>query len=129
FCSLQNQGEACSHYKIKNCKGICEDLENVALYNGRVTKAIEAFQKEQPSYIIKGKGRTASEFSIILVEQGTYKGFGFIDGSEAIQYFDDFANHITLCNSTFHTTKIIQSYLKKNSKKDVITKKEATMAP
>ncbi len=125
FCSLQSQGEACSHYKIKNCKGICQDNEDVATYNSRVIKAVDAFQKNQASYIIKGKGRSASEFSIILIEQGTYKGFGFIDGSEAIQYFDDFANHITRYNSTYYTTKIIQSYLKKNSNKDIITKKEA----
>ena len=41
------------------------------------------------------------------------------------EYFDDFANHITRYNSTYYTTKIIQSYLKKNSNKDIITKKEA----
>ncbi|MGK0387090.1 MAG: DNA polymerase-3 subunit epsilon [Patiriisocius sp.] len=123
FCSLQTQVTVCSHYKIKNCKGICEDNEDVESYNTRVHEAITTFQNEKPTYIIKGQGRTATECSIILIEQGTYKGFGFIDRSETILHFEDFTNHITRYNSTYHTTKIIQSYHKKYGEKEVVTPK------
>ena len=124
YCSLQGQVNACSHYKIKTCKGICQDLEDVQMYNNRVKQAVYSFQKQQESYIIKGKGRTPTESSIILVEQGDYKGFGFVDIQESISYFDGFSNYITPYKSSYYTTKILQSYLKKNTRKDIITKQK-----
>ena len=94
------------------------------MYNNRVKQAVYSFQKQQESYIIKGKGRTPTESSIILVEQGDYKGFGFVDIQESISYFDDFSNYITPYKSSYYTTKILQSYLKKNTRKDIITKQK-----
>ena len=122
YCSLQSQGNACSHYKIKKCNGICQDLEEAQVYNKRVQEAIYSFQKQQDSYIIKGKGRTPTEISIILIEQGDYKGFGFVDAQESIRYFEDFSTYITRYKSSYYTTKILQSYHKKNTNKDIITK-------
>ena len=122
YCSLQSQGSACSHYKIKKCNGICQDLEDVEVYNKRVQEAIYSFQQQQDSYIIKGKGRTPSEVSIILIEQGEYKGFGFIDAQESIAYFEDFSQYITRYKSSYYTTKILQSYHKKNTNKNIVTK-------
>lgn len=122
YCSLQSQGNACSHYKIKKCNGICQDLEEAQVYNKRVQEAIYSFQKKQDSYIIKGKGRTPTEISIILIEQGDYKGFGFVDAQESIRYFEDFSTYITRYKSSYYTTKILQSYHKKNTNKDIITK-------
>jgi DNA polymerase-3 subunit epsilon len=122
YCSLQSQGSACSHYKIKKCNGICQDLEDVQVYNKRVQEAIYSFQKQQDSYVIKGKGRTACEVSIILIEQGQYKGFGFVDAQESVTYFEDFSNYITRYKSTYYTTKILQAYHKKNSNKNILTR-------
>ena len=127
YCSLQGQGNACSHYKIKKCNGICQDLEDAQVYNKRVKEAIYSFQQQQDSYIIKGKGRTPTEISIILIEQGEYKGFGFIDSQESIAYFEDFATYITRYKSSYYTSKILQSYHKKNGKQNIISKKENTM--
>jgi len=127
YCSLQGQGNACSHFKIKKCNGICQDLEDAQVYNKRVKEAIYSFQQQQDSYIIKGKGRTPTEISIILIEQGEYKGFGFIDSQESIAYFEDFATYITRYKSSYYTSKILQSYHKKNGKQNIISKKENTM--
>ena len=92
------------------------------MYNKRVQEAIYSFQQQQDSYIIKGKGRTPSEVSIILIEQGEYKGFGFIDDQVSITYFEDFSNYITRYKSSYYTTKILQSYHKKNTNKNIVTK-------
>lgn len=120
FCSLQKQVTFCSHYKLKNCQGVCQDQEPIDNYNERVQKAILALENEKESYVIKGKGRTMTEFSVILVEDGVYKGFGFIEASESIGRFEEFSNFITPYKSTFHTTKIIQGYMKKEKGRNVI---------
>ncbi|MFC4636320.1 exonuclease domain-containing protein [Dokdonia ponticola] len=120
YCSLQSTPAGCSHYKIKNCKGICMGSENAADYNTRVHRALDALVSEQETYIIKEKGRTPSENCLILVEQGEYKGYGFIDHDVAITDFDGFKTHITPFKNTYHTTKIMSGYMRKNSKRNIM---------
>ncbi len=120
YCSLQTTHEGCSHYKIKNCKGICTGQENVADYNTRVRLALDALASVQETYIIKEKGKTPSENCFILVEHGEYKGYGFINKEVAISGFDEFVTHITPFKNTYHTTKIVRGYMRKNSKNNII---------
>ena len=120
YCSLQTSNEGCSHYKIKNCKGICTGTENVDDYNTRVRLALDAVASAKETYIIKEKGRTPSENCFILVEHGEYKGYGFIDQEVSIAGFDEFATHITLFQNTYHTSKILRAYMGKDSKKHII---------
>ncbi|WP_299212246.1 exonuclease domain-containing protein [uncultured Dokdonia sp.] len=120
YCSLQTTHKGCSHYKIKNCQGICSGKENVAAYNTRVRLALDALASVQETYIIKEKGRTSSETCLILVENGEYKGYGFIDQEVSIADFDQFATHIKPFKNTYHTSKIISGYMRKNNKDTII---------
>lgn len=120
YCSLQSTTGNCSHYKIKNCKGICDGKESTALYNMRVQKALAVLQNDQKSYLIKERGRTLGEQSFIMIEDGVYKGFGFVDETEQIIKPEDCTVFLQLQNHTYHTTKIIKGYLKKNGEKNII---------
>ncbi len=64
-------------------------------YNKRVFQALDKLQNTKDTFIIKQKGRTEDEIAIILVENGEYQGYGFIDKTEAITDFNDFGNMIT----------------------------------
>ena len=120
YCSLQNTSGHCSHYRIKNCKGICHDKESVALYNMRVQKALTSLKKQKETYLIREKGRTIDEHSFIMIQDGIYKGFGYVHRSEQLSHFDDFETYLTLQKHTCHTTKIIKSYLRKHGKNNII---------
>ncbi|UZO80085.1 exonuclease domain-containing protein [Aquimarina sp. ERC-38] len=120
YCNLQSTTEKCSHYKIKYCLGICEQKESVALYNIRVQRALAALQKEQQNYIIKEKGRTQEEESFILVKNGLYRGFGFITQDDTIEHHDQFENYLQPRNHTYHTAKILKSYLMNKAKDNVV---------
>ena len=120
YCSLQNTTAGCSHYKIKNCNGICKGEESVALYNMRVQKVLSSLQRDEKSFLIKEKGRTFNEQSFVMIENGIYKGFGFIDKNEQITTIDDCRNFLCLKKQTYHTTKIIKNYLRKNGIKNVV---------
>ncbi len=113
YCSLQNSTGHCSHYKIKNCNGICQNKESVALYNIRVQQALISLTKQNETYIIKEKGRTVDEHSFIMIQNGVYKGFGYIHEREQVSHFDDFEPFMITQQNTYHTTKIIKSYLRK----------------
>lgn len=120
YCGLQSNVEKCSHYRITNCEGICEGKETVANYNKKVTAAIHSLENDKPTFLIKGKGRTTDEKAFILVEEGKYRGFGFLNETDAIQSIDDCKTYLTARLHTYHTQKIIDSYLRKQGEKDVV---------
>jgi DNA polymerase-3 subunit epsilon len=120
FCSLQSNVEKCSHYRLKNCEGICEDLETVADYNLKVETAIQALKENNSSFAIQGKGRTAGEIAFALIVEGQYKGFGFFDRSDAICNIEDYEPFLKLQQSSYHTHAIIRSHLKKNGERNVV---------
>lgn len=120
FCTLQSSSEKCSHYRIKNCEGICEGDESVTEYNLKVQAAIEALKENKPSFAIQGKGRTKDEIAFALVAKGEYKGFGFFDRSEAICNIEDYEPFLKLQQASYHTHAIIRSHLKKNGERNVV---------
>ncbi|MBJ2174344.1 GIY-YIG nuclease family protein [Aureibaculum sp. A20] len=126
YCSLQVTNGSCSHSKIKNCLGICSQQEDVDSYNERVKQALYKVQNEQKSYAIVEKGRTSSETCVILIENGEYKGFGFIDNENVIEHFEGFKDYVKHYNNNFFTSKIVSAYLHKNSKSLKIIKADTT---
>ena len=115
FCALQTTNDPCSHYKITDCNGVCSGEEAPDTYNKRVFQALEELQNTKDSFVIKQRGRTEEEQAIILVENGEYQGFGFIDKTEAITDFNDFSTMITRYKNSYHTTKVLNAFMKKET--------------
>lgn len=120
FCTLQSNSERCSHYRIKNCEGICNGSENVEDYNLKVSAAIQSLKENKTTFAIQGKGRSNGEIAFALVQEGQYKGFGFFDRSEAICTIDDYEPFLKMQQSSYHTHAIIRSHLKINGGKNVV---------
>lgn len=120
FCTLQSTSEKCSHYRIKNCEGICDGSEIVADYNVKVLAAIQSLKENKSSFAIQGKGRTEGEIAFALVADGQYKGFGFFDRNETICNIEDYEPFLKLQQATYHTHAIIRSHLKKNGERSVV---------
>ncbi len=120
FCTLQSNSEKCSHYRIKNCEGICEETETVEEYNIKVRAAIHSLEEDKSSFAIQGKGRTQGEISFALVMEGQYKGFGFFERSEAICNIEDYEPFLNKQIATYHTHAIIRSHLKINGDRNVV---------
>ena len=120
FCTLQSTTEKCSHYRIKNCEGICEDLETVEAYNVKVLAAIQSLKEKNLSFAIQDKGRTESEIAFALVVEGQYKGFGFFDRSDTICKIEDYEVFLKLQQASYHTHAIIRSHLKKNGDRNMV---------
>ncbi len=84
YCHLQESVWICSHYKITNCKGICKGEESLVSYNERVQLAMEYITNSNQNIVLKEKGRHAQEEAFILIKNGTYLGYGFVDVSEQV---------------------------------------------
>lgn len=120
FCTLQSSSEKCSHYRIKNCEGICEETETVESYNLKVQAAMLSLKENNQSFAIQGKGRSENEIGFALVVEGQYRGFGFFDRSEAICNIEDYEPFLKLQRATYHTHAIIRSHLKKHGERNTI---------
>nr|WP_321411047.1 exonuclease domain-containing protein [uncultured Allomuricauda sp.] len=121
YCHLQQTNAACSHHEINTCEGICRGEEAVSDYNHKVEAAI-AHMKLLTSEIriIKEKGRDANENAVILIADGIYKGFGFIDTDIQISTLEDVEAFITPQKHTVETESILTQYLLKQDKSQML---------
>ncbi|MCM5661845.1 exonuclease domain-containing protein [Galbibacter mesophilus] len=110
----------CNHYKLSNCKGICESKESIEEYNSRVNAAIESLTIRNQSFAIITKGKTIKEKAIVLVEEGLYKGYGFIENDTAVTSFEEFKNFISLQKNNSDVIRIVEQYLLQNENAEVV---------
>ena len=114
YCHLQENVAACSHYKIKQCIGICSDLQMVNEYNDRVKEALTSLKEVQTDVFIKIKGRTADENAFVFIQENNYSGYGFVPKETPIHQPQDLETFIVRQKNTLETQRIIESYLRKN---------------
>lgn len=80
YCGFEPMNEGpCFDFKIKQCNGACAGEESVNVYNARVEKAKRTFLFEHPDFLLIDKGRKREEKSVIQIENGAYKGYGFFE--------------------------------------------------
>lgn len=120
YCSLQINVEECSHHSIVSCEGICSGVEKVDSYNQKVTAAINSLTEESTTFVIREKGRNFEEEAFVLVKDGKYLGFGFIDAEEQVSRADDYEPFLERQPATYHTNKILSGYLRKQGNPKVI---------
>ena len=94
FCHLQENVASCSHYIIETCKGVCRSEETPQSYNERVALAIDHIRASNQNLILKEKGRTIDEDAFIMVRNGIYLGYGFIDRSADLSNVDELENYL-----------------------------------
>ncbi len=104
----------CSQYTINECDGACIGKITVAEYNERIQEFIDKNLFDNKTMVIVDKGRTISERSAILVENGVYKGYAFYDLNYQINTLEILRNIIIPMQSNRDTRNSIQAYLRKN---------------
>ena len=120
YCSLQRNVEECSHYSIVGCEGICSGKESVQTYNKKVTTAIASITGDSSTFVIREQGRHFEEEAFVLVKNGTYQGFGFIDAEVQVRRVEDYEPFLKRQTATYYTHKILSNYLRKQGAPKVI---------
>ncbi len=111
---------ACFSFHLKQCQGACVGREAPNSYNERALKAIERLNTIfEHDFVLFDRGRCNGEQSIVLIKDGNYAGFGYVDAEVALGKIED---HITPYPGNPETRKIIQRYLSK-PKKEIRVKK------
>jgi DNA polymerase-3 subunit epsilon len=103
----------CFQHSINECDGACIGKIAPEEYNLRVQAFIEKNLFDNKTLAILDRGRTVSERSVILVENGVYKGYAFYDLNYQINNIEILRNIITPMESNRDTRNSIQSYMRK----------------
>lgn len=112
FCHLQDGVAQCSHYKITTCKGVSANEENVTNYNLRVTLAIDYINNNKENVVLKQQGRHSQEEAFVLIKNGIYLGYGFIDKSEQVNNPEDLETFLIPQKDNLDVWKILRTVLK-----------------
>ena len=120
LCDLYKTNGACFDYQVHQCSGACIGKESPEEYNKRVEAAIDSFSFEHNSFVIIGKGREPGEKSVVVVDHGTYLGFGFVDETFSAQGMEDFKGAITRYNDNKDVQQIIRNHMRGKHKDKVI---------
>ncbi|HEY6144079.1 MAG TPA: exonuclease domain-containing protein [Flavobacterium sp.] len=103
----------CFQHTINECDGACVGKIPAEEYNLRVQAFIDKNLFDNKTFALLDKGRTISERSAILVENGIYKGYTFYDLNYQINNIDILRNIIIPMQSNRDTRNSIQSYMRK----------------
>ena len=103
-----------------SCEGICSGEEPVRDYNEKVEAAINSLSEESSTFVIREKGRHFEEEAFVLVKEGQYQGFGFIDAEAQVSRLEDYDAFLKRQPATYYTHKILSNYLRKQGKPKVI---------
>ncbi len=104
----------CFQYTIKECDGACVGEESPEEYNSRVQAFIDKNSFDNQNMILIDKGRTISERSAVLIENGIYKGYAFYDLNYQITNVDILRNIIIPMQNNRDVKNIIQGHIRKN---------------
>jgi DNA polymerase-3 subunit epsilon len=120
LCALYKTNEACFQYQIKECYGACIQKETPESYNERVSTAIQSLVFRANNFIIFDKGRSKFEKTFVLVEDGTYKGFGFCNSRIKVEGPSKLIPYLISKEDNKDVNSIIRSHIRdKNTKKIV----------
>ncbi|MCC6818925.1 MAG: GIY-YIG nuclease family protein [Bacteroidia bacterium] len=116
-CDLHKMPGPCFNYQLHKCEGACVQKETPEIFNSRALKAIERHSFQKESFMILGNGRKHGEQSVVCIERGQYKGFGYIESEEATPDFIQMRACIKAYPHNRDIQQILCTYLRGKTKK------------
>ena len=109
----------CFHHQLHICQGACVGEEEPEAYNERVKKTISALsygRDRLDSFLIVGEGRSEDEKSVVFVQNGSYRGHGYL-GLDVLDFPpEEIAAAVPRKQEAPDVQRIIQGYVKKHPK-------------
>ncbi|WP_310397232.1 exonuclease domain-containing protein [Hymenobacter sp.] len=116
LCGLYKTPGGCFDYQVHRCQGACVGQEPPESYNQRVDEAIDSISYEHETFVVIGAGRTELEKSLVLVENGHYRGFAYVDETFTARKLADFREVIQPYADNKDIQQIIRQHLRTKRK-------------
>lgn len=121
LCGLHKTKGACFNYTIKKCHGACVLNEHPDAYNERAQKLIKRYTFDGQNLVITDRGRKQGEKSFVLIKNGTFAGYGFVNLGFQLTTLGMVEKIVTPMQEDRDARHIIHAYLKKNKKRIQLT--------
>ncbi len=112
LCGLYKTPGACFDYQVHRCQGACVGAEAPESYNARVDEAIDSISYDHETFVVIGAGRTELEKTVVLVENGRYLGFAYVDETFSARKIGDFRAVIRPYTDNKDIQQIIRQHLR-----------------
>lgn len=117
LCGISHGTKSCFNYQIKVCKGACVSEEEVNEYNQRANQLLDHYQLD--NQVIFDKGRHFKERGFVLIENGLYKGYGYIPYKEYKTVNPNLYKHLQEAEHNRDVQSIIKMMLRTNHKLEI----------
>ena len=116
LCHLYVTKTSCFAYEVKQCFGACVEKESPKTYNSRVNQFIKQLDFDYKNVFLIENGIQKNEKTIVLIENGSYRGYGRIPFYELKKPIKNWHQYIEYFQEDKDARTIIQSYLRRNLK-------------
>jgi DNA polymerase III subunit epsilon len=121
LCGLQKTTGPCYSVHTGLCLGACKNEESPCSYNERILRILSSdCNRREGSFLILGDGRDHSEKSVVMVENGRYLGFGYVEKDTAITNRDQVRDHILTGQDNPDIQRILEMHLRHYSQAQII---------
>ncbi|WP_343747765.1 exonuclease domain-containing protein [Fluviicola sp.] len=111
---VEKSSSSCFGYQVKKCHGACVGAETPESYNERVLQLINLLTFDDDSFFIVENGKDKREKSVIWIENGSFRGFGYIPYYTFKQPHRNWLRYIDLHPEDKDARTILRYYLRKN---------------
>jgi DNA polymerase III subunit epsilon len=115
LCGLDQSAASCFGFQIKTCHGACMQQEAPEAYNLRVDEIEQSLTFDQQHFYLIEQGRDKREKSIVWIENGSYRGFGFVPFYLLKNHPKSWSRFVDLRPEDRDSRTILRYYLRKNA--------------
>jgi DNA polymerase III subunit epsilon len=112
YVGLFDDDGVCFNHQIRKCNGICCGKEEPDAYNERVKVIREKYHYPEKNFVIKDAGRTKDEYSFVLILNGKFSGFGYLNNAVELSSPEDYLPKILPFEYYPDAEDLIRSWMK-----------------
>ncbi|MDD2984308.1 MAG: exonuclease domain-containing protein [Crocinitomicaceae bacterium] len=120
LCGIFPSTSSCFAYQVQECKGACVQAEDAENYNQRVQQFLEELPTNNNSFYLIEDGRNRNEKCIILIEKGSFRGYGYVPYYFMKQANLNWKNHIDYQVEHNYMQEILQHYFRTQTKLNIV---------
>jgi DNA polymerase III subunit epsilon len=113
LCFIQKGNETCIGLSDNSCQGACEHVELADHYNQRLRAALQSLLEMLPTFMIRDRGRDASEESCVLIENGRFYGMGWLGKDLQIQNIESLKEQLTVYPENDYMRGLVYTFAEK----------------
>lgn len=111
-----DNGGPCFAFSTQRCLGVCKGEETISSYNERSNLAKMSLNNVfDHDFFIVTEGRNLSERGLVLIQDGHYQGFGFLDVQDLDRGHEELMEAIDYRTPNPETNMLIRTFMSKNN--------------